>query len=47
LDLKREEVAEGWKKQHNEELHNMYASPHIIRAIKSIRLAGHVALMER
>jgi hypothetical protein len=30
---------------HNEELHNLYASPNIIRAIKSrrIRWAGHVA----
>jgi len=27
---KREEVAGGWKGQHNEELHNLYASPKII-----------------
>jgi hypothetical protein len=27
---KREEVAGGWKRQHNEELHNLFASPHII-----------------
>jgi hypothetical protein len=31
---KREEVAEGWRRLHNEELHNMYASPNIIAVIK-------------
>jgi hypothetical protein len=31
---KREEVAGDWRRLHNEELHNLYASPHIIRAIK-------------
>jgi len=32
---------------HNEELHNLYASPHNIRVIKSGRMswAGHVARM--
>jgi hypothetical protein len=30
---KREEVAGGWRRLHNEELH--YASPNIIRVIKS------------
>jgi hypothetical protein len=34
----REEVAEGWRRLHNEELHNLYASPNIIRVIKSKRL---------
>jgi hypothetical protein len=33
--LKREEVAGGWRRLHNEELHNLYASPDIIRVIKS------------
>jgi hypothetical protein len=44
---KREEVAGGWKRLHNEELHNLYASPNIIMVMKSrrIRLAGHVAHM--
>jgi hypothetical protein len=46
--LKRDEVTGGWRKLHNEELHNLYSSPNIIRAIKSRRMrwAGHVARME-
>jgi hypothetical protein len=41
----RDEVTGGWKKLHNEELHNLYSSPSIIKMIKSrrMRLAGHVA----
>jgi hypothetical protein len=35
---KREEVVGGWKRLHNEELHNLYAPPIIIRAIKSRRV---------
>jgi hypothetical protein len=31
---KRDEVTGGWRKLHNEELHNLY-SPSIIRMIKS------------
>jgi hypothetical protein len=44
---KRVEVIGGWRKLHNEELHNLYRSPSIIRIIKSrrIRWAGHVARM--
>jgi hypothetical protein len=44
---KREEVAEGWRRLHNEELHNLYTSPNIVRVIKSRRLSWkrHVALM--
>jgi hypothetical protein len=36
-----------WRKLHNEELHNLYSSPDIIRQIKSRRMrwAGHVARM--
>jgi hypothetical protein len=46
--LKRDEVTGGWRKLHNEELHNLYSSPSIIRTIKSKRMrwAGHVARME-
>jgi hypothetical protein len=42
---KREEVAGGWRRLHNEELHNLYASPNVIRVVKSgrVRWAGHVA----
>ncbi|PNF43600.1 hypothetical protein B7P43_G03225 [Cryptotermes secundus] len=44
---KGDEVAEGWRKLHNEELHNLYSSPSIIRMIKARRMrwAGHVARM--
>jgi hypothetical protein len=40
-------VTGGWRKLHNEELHNLYSSPSIIRMIKSRRMrwAGHVALI--
>jgi hypothetical protein len=31
LGLKRDEVIGGWRKVHNEELHNLYSSPSIIR----------------
>jgi hypothetical protein len=45
--LLKHEVIRSWRKLHNEELHNLYSSPSIIRMIKSrtIRLAGHVAQM--
>jgi hypothetical protein len=45
FSLKRDEVTGGWRKLHNEELHNLYSSPNIIRLINSRRLrwAGHVA----
>jgi hypothetical protein len=32
--LKRDEVTGGWRKLHNEELHNFYPSPSIITMIK-------------
>jgi hypothetical protein len=38
----------GCRKLHNEELHNLYSSPSIIRMIKSRRMrwVGHVTCME-
>jgi hypothetical protein len=42
--LKRDELTGGWRKLHNEELHDLYTSPSIIRIIKSRRMrwVGHV-----
>jgi hypothetical protein len=42
---KRDEVTGDWRKLHNEELHNLYSLPDIIRMIKSRRMgwAGHIA----
>jgi hypothetical protein len=44
----RDEVTGGWRKLHNEELHNLYSSPNTIKMIKSRRLswAGHVARIQ-
>jgi hypothetical protein len=44
---KRDGVTGGWRKLHNEELHNLYSPPSIIRIIKSRRMiwAWHVAQM--
>jgi hypothetical protein len=37
-----------WRKLHNEELNNLYASPKSVRVIKARRMrwAGHIASME-
>jgi hypothetical protein len=45
LEPKRDEVTGVWRIPHNEELHNVYSSPSVIRMIKSKRMrrAGHVA----
>jgi hypothetical protein len=47
LGSKGDEMMGGWRKLHNEELHNLYSSPNIIRIIKSrrVRRARHVAQM--
>jgi hypothetical protein len=47
FDPKRDEVTAGWRKLHNEELHNLYSSPSTIRMtkIRRIRWEGHVARM--
>jgi hypothetical protein len=44
---KTDEVIRVWRKLHNEELHNLYCSPSVIRIIKSRRMrwAGHAARM--
>jgi hypothetical protein len=44
---KRDRVTGGWRKLHDEELHNLCSSPSIIRIIKSRRMrwAGHMARM--
>jgi hypothetical protein len=36
--LKRDEVTGEWRKLHNEELHDLYSSPSIIRIMKSRRM---------
>jgi hypothetical protein len=36
--LKREKVTGGWRKRDNEEIHNLYSSPSIIRMINSWRM---------
>jgi hypothetical protein len=45
LGPKRAKVTGAWRKLHNEEIHNLYSSPSVIRIIKSKRLrrARHVA----
>jgi hypothetical protein len=47
LGPKRDKMAGGWRKLHNEGLHSLYSSPSIIRKIKSRRMrwAGNVARM--
>jgi hypothetical protein len=42
--LKRDEVTGEWRKLHNEEIHDLYSSPSIIRIMKARRMrwAGHV-----
>jgi hypothetical protein len=44
---KRDEVIREWRKLHDEELHDLYSLPSIIRIMKvrRMRLAGHVARM--
>jgi hypothetical protein len=45
--LTKDELVGDWRNLHNEELHNLYFLPSIIRMIKSrsIRWAGHVSRM--
>jgi hypothetical protein len=41
---KRDAMMGGWRKLHNEELHDLYSSPSILKMIKSrkMRWPGHV-----
>jgi hypothetical protein len=43
---KRDEMIGGWRKLHNEELHNLCCAPSIIRMIKSKIMRGNVARKE-
>jgi hypothetical protein len=47
FEPKSDEMIGGWRKLHNEELHNLHSSPSIIRMIKSrsMRWTGHAALI--
>jgi hypothetical protein len=42
-----DEMTGDWRKLQNEELHNLYSSPYIIRMIKSRRMrwSGHITRM--
>jgi hypothetical protein len=44
---KEDEVTRGWRKLHNEELHNLYHLPNVISMIKSRRMGwpGYVTRM--
>ena len=44
---KGDEVIGDWRKLHNEELHDLYPLPNIVRVVISRRMrwAGHVACM--
>jgi hypothetical protein len=44
---KMEDVVRVWRRLHNVEFHNLYASSYIIREVKSkkVRMAEHVACM--
>jgi hypothetical protein len=58
FELKGDEMAGGWRRLHNEDLHNLYASRNIIRVIKKrktgrkrphgrMSVGGKITLRER
>jgi hypothetical protein len=44
---KRDEVTGGWRKLHNEELHNLYSKYNRMIKSRRMRWAGHVVRMGR
>jgi hypothetical protein len=44
--VRRDEVTEGWRKLHSEELYNLYSSPNIFRIFKSCMMKWAVHLSE-
>ena len=44
---KRDEATGEWRKLHNEELNELYSSPNIVQAIKSMRWVKHVVCIGR
>jgi hypothetical protein len=40
-NTKGEEVTGGWRRLNNEELHNLYASPNVLREVKLWRMSTH------
>jgi hypothetical protein len=45
--ISQNKVTGGWRKLHNEELHNLYSSPNRMIKSRRVRWAGHIALMGR
>jgi len=44
---RKDQVMGEWRRSHNEELNDLYSSPHIVRVLKSRRMrwGGHVTRM--
>jgi hypothetical protein len=45
FELKREEVAGGWRRLHNEEHRNLFASRNIVIKSRTTRWVGNIACM--
>jgi hypothetical protein len=43
--VKRDETTGGWRRLHNEEIHNLYSSPRRMIKSRKMRWGGHVARM--